>query len=274
MVGTCYTLFRMRKNLFAGLAKAFAEVRGGGTGAAETVSRTERYMSSKMVLRFDRRHLRADVRALYLYVGHDRLARMAAALVMLIVGFFFATVSGYLVGVIGSSNNPISGLTLSTLVIAALLMVVMGVNRTERRGGGAGRGGGGVRFVGGGGRTAAGFQSRLHSGRHAAHHSDRRADRRGGGEPHHVFPADGAAPGQHQHGRHRLRRSRISAPQAGLMASLAQGIVGGDMAWPLVVAGIMMGIAHDHVQGEEPHAGGDRDVSADSPLRRRFSWAA
>jgi putative OPT family oligopeptide transporter len=35
----------------------------------------------------------------------------------------------------------------------------------------------------------------------------------------------------------------LSAPQAGLMASLAQGIVGGEMAWPLVIAGILMGIA-------------------------------
>jgi putative OPT family oligopeptide transporter len=35
----------------------------------------------------------------------------------------------------------------------------------------------------------------------------------------------------------------LSAPQAGLMASLAQGIVGGDMAWPLVIAGILMGFA-------------------------------
>jgi putative OPT family oligopeptide transporter len=35
----------------------------------------------------------------------------------------------------------------------------------------------------------------------------------------------------------------LSAPQAGLMASLAQGIVGGDMAWPLVVTGILFGIA-------------------------------
>jgi putative OPT family oligopeptide transporter len=37
--------------------------------------------------------------------------------------------------------------------------------------------------------------------------------------------------------------TRLSAPQAGLMASLAQGIVGGEMAWPLVVTGIMMGFA-------------------------------
>jgi len=35
----------------------------------------------------------------------------------------------------------------------------------------------------------------------------------------------------------------LSAPQAGLMSSLAQGIVGGDMAWPLVVTGIFMGFA-------------------------------
>ena len=46
---------------------------------------------------------------------------------MIIAGFFFAAVSGYLVGIIGSSNNPISGLTLSTLIIAALLMVAFGM---------------------------------------------------------------------------------------------------------------------------------------------------
>jgi putative OPT family oligopeptide transporter len=35
----------------------------------------------------------------------------------------------------------------------------------------------------------------------------------------------------------------LPAPQAGLMAMLAKGIVGGDMAWPLVIVGILMGIA-------------------------------
>jgi putative OPT family oligopeptide transporter len=35
----------------------------------------------------------------------------------------------------------------------------------------------------------------------------------------------------------------LPAPQAGLMAALAQGIVGGDMAWPLIIAGILMGVA-------------------------------
>ena len=181
---------------------------------------------------------------------------------MLIVGFCFATVSGYLVGVIGSSNNPISGLTLSTLIIAALLMVALGVSGTERRDRGAGRGRGGLRFERGRRRTAAGFQSRLHPRRHAAQHSDRGTDRRGGGEPGDVFPAAGAAPGQHQHGRHRLRRSR-TARAAGRPDGLARaghrrrrhGVAADRRRHP-------DGRRDDHDRREEPHAGRDRHVSA------------
>jgi putative OPT family oligopeptide transporter len=44
----------------------------------------------------------------------------------------------------------------------------------------------------------------------------------------------------------------LSAPQAGLMASISQGIVGGEMAWPLVVAGIGMGIALILVRVKSP----------------------
>jgi putative OPT family oligopeptide transporter len=53
---------------------------------------------------------------------------IVAALVMVVLGFFFAAVSGNLVGMIGSSNNPGLRLTLCTLVIAALLMVALGVS--------------------------------------------------------------------------------------------------------------------------------------------------
>jgi putative OPT family oligopeptide transporter len=44
----------------------------------------------------------------------------------------------------------------------------------------------------------------------------------------------------------------LSAPQAGLMASLAQGIVQGQMAWPLVVVGILMGIVMIMLQVRSP----------------------
>jgi putative OPT family oligopeptide transporter len=45
---------------------------------------------------------------------------------------------------------------------------------------------------------------------------------------------------------------KLSAPQAGLMATLAQGIVGGDMPWPLVVVGVMFGIMMIMVKVRSP----------------------
>jgi putative OPT family oligopeptide transporter len=44
----------------------------------------------------------------------------------------------------------------------------------------------------------------------------------------------------------------LPAPQAGLMASLAQGIVGGEMAWPLILVGIAFGVALIMVQVKSP----------------------
>jgi len=67
---------------------------------------------------------------LYVYLSGEVLGGIVAAVIMLIMGFVFATVSGRLVGMIGSSNNPISGLTLSTLIVAALLMISLGVAGT------------------------------------------------------------------------------------------------------------------------------------------------
>jgi len=241
MVGTCYTLFRMRKSLFAGLAKAFGEIRGGAPDL-ETLGRTERYMSSKTVFALiGATFLLMCV--LYVYLSGLVTGGVAAALVMLIVGFFFATVSGYLVGVIGSSNNPISGLTLSTLVIAALLMVSLGVKGTS----------GVVAVLG---VAAVVCVSSAVAGELL---QDFKVGYILGGTPRSIqiveliavvvasmvmyFPLMVLNQGNINQGGIGFGDKALSAPQAGLMASLAQGIVGGDMAWPLVIAGILMGVA-------------------------------
>ena len=79
----------------------------------------------------------------------------------------------------------------------------------------------------------------------------------------------------HQRRRHRVWRSQaLAAPQAGLMATLAQGIVGGEMAWPLVVAGRDVRRRDDHVQGAQPHAGGGGNVSAVPTTFAIFSAAS
>jgi len=240
MTGTCYTLFRMRKNLIAGLGKAFGELRPGAV--VEQSVRTERYMSFRTVFAMiGATFLLMCV--LYIYLSGLVSGGIAAALVMLIVGFFFATVSGYLVGVIGSSNNPISGLTLSTLVIAALLMVSMGVS-----------GVGGVAVVLG--VAAVVCVSSAVAGELL---QDFKVGYILGGTPRSIqiveliavvvaslvmyFPLLVLHQGNINRGGIGFGDRALSAPQAGLMASLAQGIVGGEMAWPLVIAGILMGIA-------------------------------
>src|SRR5437667_1043963 len=129
LVGAGYTLFRMRKNLFGGLRRAFAEFRSGPESQG-SAARPERYMSWKTVFSLIGL-LFVLMTVLYVYMSGLVAGAIVAAVVMLIAGFFFATVSGYLVGLIGSSNNPISGLTLSTLIIAALLMVALGVSGTS-----------------------------------------------------------------------------------------------------------------------------------------------
>ena len=90
------------------------------------MARTERYMASKSVFMLIGITFIA-MAALYVSFAGVK-AGLTAAVVMLIAGFFFCVVSGYLVGMIGSTNNPISGITLSTLIVAALLMVALGVS--------------------------------------------------------------------------------------------------------------------------------------------------
>ena len=242
MVGTVYTLFRMRKSLLTGLAKAVSELRGSTEEQQKGLARTEQYMSSKVVFALIGCTFLAMC-VLYVYLSGLVSGGVAAALVMLIVGFFFATVSGYLVGVIGSSNNPISGLTLSTLVIAALLMVSMGVSGMS----------GVVAVLG---VAAVVCVSSAVAGELL---QDFKVGWFLGGTPRRIqiaelvavvvaslvmyFPLMILAQGNINQGGTGFGDKALSAPQAGLMASLAQGIVGGDMAWPLVIAGILMGFA-------------------------------
>jgi putative OPT family oligopeptide transporter len=138
---------------------------------------------------------------------------------------------------IGSSNNPVSGLTLCTLVIAALLMVALGVS-----------GAGGVAAVLG--VAAVVCVSSAVAGEML---QDLKVGYILGGTPAKMqigdlfgivvaalvlfFPLSTLDRVYH------FGTPELPAPQAGLMAMLSKGIVGGDMAWPLVVVGILLGIA-------------------------------
>ncbi|HEX3352382.1 MAG: OPT family oligopeptide transporter [Terriglobales bacterium] len=250
LVGAAYTLYGMRKSLTAGLGKAFSDLRQTAEQQAK-LSRTERYMSSKAVFSLIALMF---VLMCFLYIRISGLVWPAvfAALVMLIVGFFFATVSGSLVGMIGSSNNPVSGLTLSTLIIAALLMVSLGVSGTP-----------GVAAVLG--VAAVVCVSASVAGELL---QDFKVGYILGGTPRTIqiaeliavvvaslvmyFPLMLLHEANIKAGGIGFGDRQLSAPQAGLMATLAIGIVGGDMPWPLVVVGILFGIGMIMMQVRSP----------------------
>jgi putative OPT family oligopeptide transporter len=241
LVGAAFTLFKMRKSLFGGLSRAFAEIKGGKAQQA-TAKRTERYMTSATVFSMIA-VVFVLMTALYIYMTGMWAGAIVAAIVMLFAGFFFATVSGYLVGLIGSSNNPISGLTLSTLIIAALLMVSMGVSGVS-----------GVVAV-----LAVASVVCVSSAVAGELLQDFKVGYILGGTPRTIqivelvavvlaslvmyFPLLVLHQGNINNGGIGFGDPALPAPQAGLMAALANGIVGGDMPWPLIVVGILMGIA-------------------------------
>ena len=238
MTGAAYTLFRMRNGLFDGLRRAVSDL---GASKPEETIRTEQYMSPKIVFALIA-VMFACMIALYIYLSHQVLGGIVAAAVMLVIAFFFAAVSGYLVGTIGSTNNPISGLTLTTLIIAALLMVSLGVS-----------GPGGVAVVLG--VAAVGCVSSAVAGELL---QDFKVGYILGGTPKRIQMAELIAvvvasaamywplyilqAANIKGGGIGFGDPKLSAPQAGLMATLAQGIVGGDMPWPLVVVGVMFGV--------------------------------
>ena len=250
MVGAAYTLFRMRKGLFDGLRRAVSDLSLSAAQLKQT-SRTEQYMSSKTIFGLIAVMFVLMV-ALYIYLSHQVVGGIAAAVVMLVIAFFFATVSGYLVGMIGSTNNPVSGLTLTTLIIAAVLMVSLGVS-----------GPGGVAVVLG--VAAVACVSSAVAGELL---QDFKVGYILGGTPRRIQMAELIAvvvasaamywplyilqAANIKGGGTGFGDPKLSAPQAGLMATLAQGIVGGDMPWPLVVVGVMFGIVMIMVKVRSP----------------------
>jgi putative OPT family oligopeptide transporter len=244
LVGATYTLFKMRKQLGVGMKRAITDLKKSAAAHA-ALDRTERDLPSKAVFGGIGVVFVAMILLYHYFIASAGafsgskvlMGALVAAGVMLVVGFFFAAVSGNLVGMIGSSNNPVSGLTLCTLVIAALLMVALGVS-----------GSGGVAAVLG--VAAVVCVSSAVAGEML---QDLKVGHILGGTPSRMqigdllgiivaslvlfFPLAVLDKAYH------FGSSALPAPQAGLMAMLSKGIVGGDMAWPLVIVGMLLGIS-------------------------------
>ena len=230
IVAAFYTLFRLRTSLMQGIGRAFGDI-----GATHETG------SGRLDIDIDFRKVGISIAALaiplfglYWYFSGSFGGAILLTILMVILGFLFAAVAGYLVGLLGSSNNPISGLTLSTLLIAAIVMVGIGVTGSS--------GILGVLAVAGVVCCACGIAG------------DMLQDLKVG----HIL---GGTPWKMQVGEligvtiaamvliwpmilmdqvYEIGSPELPAPQAGLMALISQGIVGGEMAWPLVLTGMAL----------------------------------
>lgn len=257
LVSAVYTLWKMRKSLIAGIARSVGDVKKAASGQHVDTPRNEKDINFNWILIGIGLVALLTFAITFLIFKTTPLVAVVAATVMIILAFFFAAVSGYLVGLMGSSNNPISGLTLTALVVTALIMVALGVTGSE-----------GVASVLG--VAAIVCVSAAVAGEML---QDLKAGHILGGTPWRmqigdiigvvlsgavmfgvlVFLNDGdIAKGVREGYEGGFGSKNLSAPQASLMAILSKGIVGGQMAWPLIIAGMLMGIGFIMMQVKSP----------------------
>jgi putative OPT family oligopeptide transporter len=184
------------------------------------------------------------IAALYYAIVGTLGVALAMTLVMVAAGFLFTAVSGYMSGLVGSSNNPVSGITIATLLLTALLLLLM-----------LGRG------------AAAGPAAAIMVGAvvccAAAIGADTMQDLRAG----YLL---GATPWRQQVGqalgvvaavlvmapilnllesaygigaRTAEQPNALLAPQATLMASVARGVLEGGLPWTMIGLGVLVGAA-------------------------------
>jgi putative OPT family oligopeptide transporter len=233
LVSAVYTLYSMRASLLASIRGAMA-ARGGASD--KVANRLDRDIPLPWII-FSIAALVIPIGFIYCRFTGRPGAAILAAVVMTVTGFVLAAVGGYLVGLIGSSNQPVSGLTLSALVIAALLMVGVGV-----------RGLSGVAAVLGVASVVC-----IACSVSGSLIQDLKAGYLLGGTPWKMQVAEIISvsvlafflmfPIIALHKSYGIGSRALPAPQAGLMAVLAKGIVGGEMAWGLVLMGCIFGLA-------------------------------
>jgi len=121
LIGGLWTLVSLRKSILSGVRSGLAATRAG---AERVVAHTEQDLPMKPVL------IAIGVFALPLLVLYqtivgDFTVSVPMTIIMIVAGFLFCSVSAYMAGLIGSSNNPVSGITIATILFASLVLIVL-----------------------------------------------------------------------------------------------------------------------------------------------------
>jgi putative OPT family oligopeptide transporter len=126
LVGGVWSLYKLRKSLLGGITAGLAAYKNRKLGGQGAVVRTEHDMPMNIILIL----IVASVIPLFFIFHHftgSILISAVMSVVMLIAGFLFSAVASYMAGLVGSSNNPVSGITISTILVSALLLLLLGL---------------------------------------------------------------------------------------------------------------------------------------------------
>jgi putative OPT family oligopeptide transporter len=121
LIGGIWTLISLRKSLFSGIKSGFAATSKAATSALAESERDVpmKYIVIGLIL------FTLPLLWLYQSIVQQWSASIPMTIIMIVAGFLFVSVSAYMAGLVGSSNNPVSGITISTILFAALILVLL-----------------------------------------------------------------------------------------------------------------------------------------------------
>ncbi len=128
LMGGLWSLIRLRSAIARGIKSGLEAARKRKEGGA--IIRTEHDLPMNYVLLLLVLFI-IPLGILYYFVLNDVVLALLLSVLMLILGFIGTSIAGYLAGVVGSSNLPISGITIMNLLITALILKALGFPVTE-----------------------------------------------------------------------------------------------------------------------------------------------
>lgn len=231
VVGGLYTIFKLRSNLASGIKEAVAGIRGG---TVEAKKRTDTDLNFKFVFLMIGA-LVIPVFLIYAWLSSLWVVSAVMAVFAILFAFIASAIAGYMAGLLGSSNNPISGVTVSVLLITSLILLGFGLS------GNVGAAGIAILIAAVICCAAAISGDVLQS---------MTCGQMIGATPRNqqiaeIIGVAAAAPIlalviQALDKAYHIGSTNLPAPQAFLMQGIVQGVLGGEMVWPFVVAGAVL----------------------------------
>ena len=122
LVGGIWALVSLRHSLLSGVRSGLAAARASAAG--QVIAHTEQDLPMKYVL-LGILLFTLPLWALYQAIVGSLAVSLPMTIIMVITGFLFCSVSAYMAGLVGSSNNPVSGITIATILFSAVVLLVL-----------------------------------------------------------------------------------------------------------------------------------------------------